>query len=112
MLLRGLALVAFLCAPLLVVRGAEVWWSPEVTKALDKAGGNRPELEKALEKVDTKCRPGMAFLITYMPENDLKVLNSKYLLDNVALSYEARAKFAWGKNVPEDLFLNDVLPYA
>ena len=112
MLLRGLALLAIFCSPVSVVQAGDAWWSADVATALEKAGANRPELEKALEMVDKKARPGMAFLVSYMPENDLKSLKAKYLLDNVALSYEAREKFPWGKTVSEDLFLNDVLPYA
>lgn len=112
MFLRGLVLVVFLCAPYSVTTGAEPWWPAEVTNALEKSGANRPELEKALEKVDAKARPGMAFLVSYMPEKDLKTLKAQYLIDNVALSYVAREKFPWGRTVPEDLFLNDVLPYA
>jgi hypothetical protein len=47
-----------------------------------------------------------------MPEADLRSLNAEFLLENVKLAYEARERFPWGKQVPEDIFLNDVLPYA
>ncbi len=92
--------------------GAEVWWTPEVAKSLELAGANRAEWEQALGKVDMKARPGMAFLVTHMPETDLKTLKATYLLNNVALAYQAREKFPWAKSLPENLFLNEVLPYA
>ena len=33
-------------------------------------------------------------------------------MKNLELAYQARAKMPWGNTIPEELFLNDVLPYA
>lgn len=85
---------------------------PEVGPALARAGGNRPELEKALAAVPADQRPGLAFLIAHMPAADLTSLSADFLLANTQLAYRARAEFPWGKVVPEAVFLNDVLPYA
>lgn len=81
-------------------------------EALVNAGENRGEMERALEQAPKDQREGMAFLVAYMPANDLTTLKADYLLANVALAYEARNRFAWAKEVPMELFLNDVLPYA
>ena len=54
----------------------------------------------------------MAFLIENMPDGDLTSLKAEFLLTNVKLAYEARKEMPWGKDIPEELFLNDVLPYA
>lgn len=81
-------------------------------EALLKAGDNRAEMENALSQIPKDQREGMAFLIAYMPERDLTVLKADYLIKNVSLAYEARARFAWAQEVPMELFLNDVLPYA
>jgi poly(3-hydroxybutyrate) depolymerase len=88
------------------------WWPAEVEKALARAKGNRPELEKALTGVPRDQRRGMAFLIANMPDPDLTSLRADFLLANTDLAYRARREVPWGKDVPEDLFLNDVLPYA
>lgn len=88
------------------------WWSMDVEQALAVAGDNRPELEKALDTVPLKERPGMAFLIVNMPDADLKSLKADFLLSNVELAYKARTELPWGKDIPEEIFLNDVLPYA
>jgi hypothetical protein len=47
-----------------------------------------------------------------MPAQDLRGLSSSYLLEDTALAYEALAAAPWGKQIPSDVFLNDVLPYA
>ena len=54
----------------------------------------------------------MAFLIANMPEADLLALKADFLLTNTELAYKARAEVPWGKDIPEELFLNNVLPYA
>ena len=47
-----------------------------------------------------------------MPRPDLRRLSARFLLDHVALIYDAFAKAPWHDHVPKDIFLNDVLPYA
>ncbi|OWK40459.1 transglutaminase-like domain-containing protein [Fimbriiglobus ruber] len=87
-------------------------WDQGLTAALDRAGSNRTELEKALATAPADQRTGMAFLIANMPDADLRRLKADYLLTNTALAYRVRNEVKWGKTVPEDVFLNDVLPYA
>ncbi|TWT32625.1 transglutaminase-like domain-containing protein [Blastopirellula retiformator] len=91
---------------------AERWWDQDVAKALSQAGDNRAELRKALADVPEAQRGGMAFLIANMPDQDLRSLTSDFLLSNCKLAYQAKNETAWGKQVPEEIFLNDVLPYA
>jgi predicted peptidase len=88
------------------------WWTDDVDQALTKAKDNRAELEKALAGVAKDQRKGMAFLIANMPQSDLKSLKADFLLANVELAYKARGEVPWGKDIPEAVFLNDVLPYA
>lgn len=88
------------------------WWSDDVEKALKRARDNRTELEKALDDVPKDRRKGMAFLIENMPDTDLTSLKADFLLTNVNLAYKARNEVPWGKDIPEEIFLNDVLPYA
>jgi hypothetical protein len=113
MTLRALvAVAAFVIAG--PARAAEParWWSDEVEQALKQSKDNRKELEQALTAVPSDQRNGMAFLIENMPDADLRSLKAQFLLTNVELAYKARKELPWGKDVPEELFLNDVLPYA
>ena len=77
---------------------------------MDLAGENRAELEKAISKVSQKHLDGLKFLILHMPQADLQGLDSEFLLSNVRLAYRARAEAAW--KIPDEIFFNDVLPYA
>lgn len=52
------------------------------------------------------------FLVEHMPEKDRDTLSADFLIENLDLALKARAVFPWARDVPEDLFLNDVLPYA
>jgi hypothetical protein len=110
-------IVLFAAGPRLAAQPVPVpekggWWPGEVEKALARAGTNRAELVKALETTPAEQRPGIAFLIANMPEADLQALRADFLLENVALAYRARREVPWGKQIPEEIFLNDVLPYA
>jgi transglutaminase-like putative cysteine protease len=86
---------------------------PESVKnTLKSAAANAPELELALTKCPDDQRKGMEFLIEHMPTKDAQTLKAEYLLENVSLAYQARNEMPWGKEIPEDIFLNDVIPYA
>lgn len=81
-------------------------------KALVTAGNNAIELQTALEKAPAEQKEGMAFLISYMPERDLKELKADFLLENSAYAYKARDQFSWAKQIPDSIFFNEVLPYV
>ena len=87
-------------------------WPDDVEQALKKAGKNRDELEAALTRAPEEQRKGMAFLVANMPDADLKSLHADFLLENTDLAYKARKEVAWGKQIPEELFLNNILAYA
>lgn len=83
-----------------------------IDRTIATAGDNAKELEKALKEVPRNEREGMAFLISYMPERDARSLSADFLLENVEYAYKARAEFPWAKEVPDSVFLNDVVAYA
>ena len=83
-----------------------------IDRTIAMAGDNAKELERALKEVPRNEREGMAFLISYMPERDAKSLSAELLLENVEYAYKARAEFPWAKEVPDSVFLNDVVAYA
>jgi predicted esterase len=88
------------------------WWTDEVEQALKKAGKNRDELEKALNRTPEGQRKAMTFLVANMPDRDLKALKADFLLENVDLAYKARKQVAWGDKIPDEIFFNDVLAYS
>lgn len=83
-----------------------------IDRTIATAGDNAKELKKALKEVPHNEREGMAFLISYMPERDARSLSAAFLLENVQYAYKARAEFPWAKEVPDSVFLNDVVAYA
>jgi len=83
-----------------------------ITSALQRAGSNRAQIQAALDRSPADQREGMQFLVTHMPDQDLKTLTAEFLLENVQLAYQAREESAWKAKIPHDIFLNNVLPYA
>lgn len=54
----------------------------------------------------------MHFLHKNMPAGDRDTLSTEFLERNVELALKARHEFPWTKALPEEIFLNEVLPYA
>ena len=83
---------------------------------LQLAGDNATEIrgfvEAATEQHGDFGERAATFLVEGMPPQDLKMLKRDWLLKNLALAIKARETFPWGKAVPEEIFFNDVLPYA
>jgi hypothetical protein len=46
------------------------------------------------------------------PTATLRELTAEFLLDNCRLAAEARDAAPWGKSLPEEIYLNEVLPYG
>ncbi len=83
-----------------------------VARALSRSG-TRAELWRAwLRDTPAKQRAAAAFLLANMPDADLQTLDPEFVRENIALAYQARAAAPWGRYIPEDVFLDDVLPYA
>jgi predicted esterase len=91
---------------------ATQWWPEKVAQSLFQAGTNRMELTRALQDVASGQRDGLQFLLENMPHQDLQSLPASFLLENLALAYEAREKAPWGKEISNELFFNYILPYA
>ena len=53
-----------------------------------------------------------AFQSANMPDSDRKTLSAQFLKDNAARAYAAWKNAPWSAQVPRDVFLNDILPYA
>lgn len=52
------------------------------------------------------------FLVENMPARDRDTLSMEFLVENLDMAMKARSGFSWAREVPEEIFLNDVLPYA
>lgn len=83
-----------------------------IDQTMNVAGDNAKELTKALKEAPADQKKAVAFLISYMPERDAKSLSADFLLENVQYAYKARAEFPWAKEVPDSVFLNDVVAYV
>tara|TARA_A100001015_G_C14970993_1_gene705112 strand:+ start:481 stop:1524 length:1044 start_codon:yes stop_codon:yes gene_type:complete len=70
------------------------------------------QTKEAIEKVSPDQRSAMEWLISHMPEADLQNLSSDYLITNSEYAFKAKNRFKWAKVVPDEIFLNYVLPYA
>jgi len=53
----------------------------------------------------------MQFLMANMPAQD-HALTQAFLDEDIKLAYKAIHEVPWGTSIPEDIFLNNVLPYA
>ena len=82
------------------------------TAALALASATDDFIATAKEKHGAFGEKAARFLVEHMPENDKKTLSAEFLTENLDLALKARETFPWAKQVPEDVFFNDVLPYA
>lgn len=80
--------------------------------AMIAAGENRGELEKALSGADNENKEAVAYLIAYMPERDLQSLDAGFILDQAEGAVKVRSEFDWCRELPDSIFLNEVLPYC
>ncbi len=58
------------------------------------------------------ARECLAFLQANMPAADRTAVPTSVLQENIQYALLARGEFSWARNVPPNIFLNDVLPYA
>jgi len=67
---------------------------------------------KFLDQETSLARRAARHLVAFMPEADLAGLDPGYVAENLRQALAAREAFAWAADVPEPIFLNDVVPYA
>jgi hypothetical protein len=76
------------------------------------AGANMPELLKMLQSCRPDHQKAAIFLISHMPEHDLVSLTGAFLKENIELAYQGWKQSPWHDRIPEQLFLQYILPYA
>ncbi|MBF0316213.1 MAG: transglutaminase domain-containing protein [Oligoflexia bacterium] len=87
-------------------------YQAQVKINLSKAGSNRQQLTSAIATITPRERPSLGFILAHAPERDLRTVSATFLKENSEYAHKARALTPWGKMIPEEIFLNDVLPYA
>ena len=86
--------------------------SSSLYEQLNKSGESKILIKDIIENVSSEQRSAMEWLINHMPETDLANLSSDYLITNSEYAFKAKNRFVWAKDVPDEIFLNYVLPYA
>ena len=84
----------------------------DIREELERAGKNKGNIQKAMDTVPKNQRAGMEWLIKHMPKEDLKTVSSRFLLDNCDLAYKSRKKSSWGREIPDSIFFEYVLPFG
>ncbi len=84
----------------------------EWIEVLEDAGDNRGQCLQAFLAAASEERKALLFLFKHMPEKDLNNLPAKLLTDNLKYAFKVRSGFVPGEDIPEDVFLNYVVPYA
>lgn len=70
------------------------------------------EWQAAIEQRPDAERAAARFLVSNMPADDFATMDMAAVLDDVHRACAARAAVPWGRDIPEDVFLNYVLPYV
>ena len=92
-------------------QGVTAEWRADLDAAIASSERGE-ELKAALETMDKSQRKDMAYLIINMPDFDRNGIDLELLKENVEYANIAREQFAWAQQLPEEVYLCDVLPYA
>lgn len=80
-------------------------------RALTRARENALGWLEALDAVPREQREAVVFLLLGAKLDDLRYLPAQLLIHNVTYAYKARAAWAHAREVPEEVFLEYVLPH-
>ncbi len=109
--MKALVAVCFLAGAVVFGQAGEA-----LDAALDKAGDNRGGLEAFIATAQKTHgdlgKRAAEFLVEGMPPGDLTSIDREFLTENLDLAIKARSEFPWCAQLSEELFFNDVLPYA
>ncbi len=83
-----------------------------VREATDRAGTNAAAIERVWRETSPAHRPGVEFLLRHMPRRDITSLPAAFLEENVRLAYAAYDSAPWRNEIPQEIFLNEILPYC
>lgn len=86
--------------------------SPAATQALDRAGDNKAQLLSVLQNLPENQHKAFDYLIADMPDHDLKSLSAEFINQNITLAHDAMKQVPWAAQIPSEIFLDNILPYA
>lgn len=78
----------------------------------DKSGTNAKKIITVLGKIHPREKKAALYLLSHMPEKDLRYLSSQFILDQLKWAFIARDEFSWCSSLPDSIFFNEVLPYC
>ncbi len=110
--MKNLAIPVLAGLLLIAPGGVKAEWEKRLAAAGDNAAEISAFVKLAGEKHGELGERAAVFLVKGMPAVDLKNLKSNFLHENLALALKAREEFPWVKGLPEEVFFNDVVPYA
>jgi poly(3-hydroxybutyrate) depolymerase len=87
------------------------WWDAQVEASLDRAPARKAQWVGLLESCRAEHRAGLAYLVRDLPRRDLESMAPEALAANLTLAYQARGEVSWGASLPDDVFLDAVLPH-
>lgn len=108
-LLLLLAAASVACSP--YGAGVPAAYEPRLDEVL-AASPRGDSLRTFLRATPRDERAAAAYLIAWMPEGDRDTMRLELLRENVDYACRARREFAWTRQLPDSIFLNEVLPYA
>ena len=90
---------------------------PTLEEVWEGIGDNRFELEafreESFRQFELEGEKAFDSLVKGgMPLSDKKTLSSRFLMSNLIFAMKARVEFPWSEQVSEEMFFNEVLPYA
>lgn len=80
--------------------------------SLDRLPARGAEWRSLLAKSPEGEREAVAYLLAWMPLDDLRSLPTATVTEAARLAVAARGQTAWGPSVPQAVFLDAVAPYA
>lgn len=104
------AIIAPACTPKPYPEGVPSDYYPLLDKALEGAQ-RREAITALLEECPRGERKALAHLLAWMPRADLDTMSLDLLIQNLHLACRARTEFVWCRDLPEEIFLGEVLPY-
>ncbi len=87
------------------------WITAAMREKLSAAGENGEAITTLLDAIsDTDQRRSVRFLIENMQPEEFSRIDATDFVEDVALACQARRDMPWGSEIPDEIFLNDVLP--
>lgn len=80
--------------------------------AMDRAGDRAGAWRSMIEDAPADQERGARYLVAHMPQHDLATLDPEVLAQEIERAHRAWRDAPWAEQVPEEVFLDAILPYA